>query len=109
MGVVETVEVTVTRCPSEVDSYTESEVDCAELDRDGGGDGEEVELGGVEGGSVGDGVLEGELSGDVGDPVDEVDEGVDELVDGGDAGGGDRKSTRLNSSHSGESRMPSSA
>ena len=95
MGVVETVEVTVTRCPSEVDSYTESEVDWAELDRDGGGDGEEVELGGVEGGSVGDGVLEGELSGDVGEPVDEVVGGVDELVDGGDVGGGDEEDDEL--------------
>ena len=95
MGVVETVEVTVTRCPSEVDSYTESEVDCAELDRDGGGDGEEAELGGVEGGGVGDGVLEGELSGDVGEPVDEVVGGVDELVDGGDVVGGDEEDDEL--------------
>ena len=40
----------------------------------------------------------------VGDDGDGGDDGDD-----GDGGDGDRKSTRLNSSHSGQSRMPSSA
>ena len=50
----------------------------------------------------GDGVID-DLGNAVKDGVDDVEKGVDNVRDG------DRKSTRLNSSHSDRSRMPSSA
>ena len=66
---------------------------------------------------VTDGIEVGRVGGPVFDPVQGIEDAVD-AEEGSDRGVGDqsealrqvdRKSTRLNSSHSGESRMPSSA